>query len=127
MKRLLALALGIGILICLLRVTGVSSISSACFVQLFLLGAVVIHKRSVPITWLQRDGRSPVNAFFRSFVVYFVPAGLLWALLDAEFFLRYQPRLGIAPFWIVLVFSAGALVLARLLLKAELVRVRGYG
>lgn len=128
LKRLLALALSIGILICLLKVSGFSSISSACFIELFFLGVIVLHKRSVPTTWLQRHRQSPFNAFMKSFVVYFVPALLLWALLEVQLLSRYlhQRHIVMSPFLVVLVFSAGALVLARWLLKAELARTRGY-
>ena len=127
-KCLLGLMLGIGILICLLKLSRLSSLTPTFFVELFLLGAVVFHKRSVPVAWLQRGGQSPLNAFMRSFVVYFVPALLLWALLVAQLLIRYLPHLGIAilPFWVVLFFAAGALFLARALLKPELARARGY-
>lgn len=125
LRRLLALLLVIGVLKGVLAVSGIVSPPWIFLVDLFLLGAVVLHKWSVPIQWLYGSGHSPLNRFLRSAVVYFVPAGILWGLLSAEFFQHYLPQAAHVPAPIPeLVMLGGIYAVAQTLLGTEILRLR---
>jgi hypothetical protein len=95
--RALVLGLVVGALRLVFEATRVPVPPESTFVELLLLGIIVLHKWSVPIEWLTGSVHSPLKCFFRSFGVYFLPAAVLGSVLIAYLFHHYLPLIVIIP------------------------------
>ncbi len=123
--RLLAVfAVAIGALQLLLEWTPMRALPSILAAKMFLVGAIVLHKRLVAADWLYGTA-SNMGAFLRGFFVYALPASILWAQFVAGLSESYLPRAGfiLHPFWRVQCITIGVLVLGRSMLSHEMMRL----
>jgi hypothetical protein len=127
LKRIVALALAMGAIQWLLDVSPLGRLPWALLGESFLIGLLVLHKRSVSIAWLNNERDSWSKGFLKSIIVYFIPASLLWILFGRGFLLTYLPASGLlpAPPLAALFGTVGVLALGRALLSRELSKLRG--
>jgi hypothetical protein len=123
--RSLVLALVVGAARLIFAAAGIPPPPESTFVELFLLGVIMLHKRTVPVEWLNGSVRSPLKRFFRSFGVYYLPAAVLSGVLVAQIFHVYAPRIVTIPEpFPELVAIVALYAIARGLLGPEILQLR---
>jgi len=123
--RLLALALALGAIQLLLAFTLLRALPWVLLAEAFVVGALVLHKRSTSMPWLNATPESPLRVFLKSFFVYAVPAGVLWTIFVIGVFQAYLPhtRLRPTPIWATLLTTTGVVALCAAMVGDELSRL----
>jgi len=118
-------AIAIGVTQWLLAYTRVGQLQSTLVLEVLIVGALVLHKRLVPIDWLNSPSKQNMQSFLKSFFMYALPASFLWAHFITGLTLNYLPRAGFAlsPAWATLCITTGVVGLCGLLAGNELSRL----
>ena len=122
LKRLLTLVLLIGGIQLSLAFSSLRWMPAAPLAEVFLIGALILHKRSTSIDWLSARTEPPLRVFIKVFFVYVLPAGTLWILFVVGIFRDYLTRIGVvrSPPRASLLATGGVLVLCMALVSEEL-------
>ncbi len=111
-----------GLLVVLRVLVALASLSPPSywiFVEIFFLGVILFHKRFFP-NWLNGRVESAQVRFYRSLIVYFVPAALLVRLILGNLFFTYLPKYAKIPDQIPpLVLAAALYAVATVLIFPE--------
>jgi hypothetical protein len=121
-KRLFWLALVVSVFQLFLAVSPLPTIPWSLLAEAFLIGTLVLHKRSATHTWLNASTDRPLRVFLKSFVVYGAPACVLWALFVAGIVKDYLPRIGLIPIppLVAAIVAIGVVALSTALVGNEL-------